>query len=165
MTIHDILATLQASHDEHGDGGYHVIPQLLADEVWTSHEPPFPDDPIVWDGEEFADYLPMVQQVMSEAFPDRRMEVSFTARGDDEIAMTGTMRASMPDGSPLAHPVDVTWTFENGRMTRYVVAAGTPEIQAGYAQQGQAMAERGIDVSRLAPPEGGRSRSRVGAGD
>jgi len=77
--------------------------------------------------------------MLDAAMANRRMDVTVTNNGVDEIAMKGYMTGTLRDGGgELKHPVYVKWTVSNGQITRIWVDASNPEIQEGYAKQGAA---------------------------
>jgi ketosteroid isomerase-like protein len=137
-SIEEVRAAIQAANDLNFSGPHDGIVPFLADEVETVHEPRFPNDRVVA-GSVLAAFLPIEREVMDAAMPDRRLDVTFTVQGDDQIVMQGTLSGTLVhDGSRLEKPVHVVWTLVDGRIVRFLVHTGSEESADGYRRQGEA---------------------------
>ena len=136
-SVEQIRAAIEAAHKRDGSGPFEGIVPFLAAKVETVHQPSFPNDGVI-DGAKLGASLPLEHSLANAAIEGRRMDVTFTANGDQirmKGVLTGRLRGS---GKALVHPVDVVWTIANGRIVRFWVDASTPEIQAGYRLQAEA---------------------------
>jgi hypothetical protein len=137
--ISEIRDAIQAANDRDGSGAYEGIIPYLGDKIEAVHEPRFPNDGII-DGRRLAKSLPFEHKVHDAMMENRRMDVTFTVRGNNEILVKGQMTGKLLyDGSQLVHPVNMVWTFDRGRIVRIWVDASTPEIKDGYRRQREAM--------------------------
>lgn len=135
--IEDIRDAIQAAHDRDGSGPFEGIVPFLADKLETLHEPRFPHDGIV-EGAKLGAFLPLEHSLANAAIENRRMDVTFTVKGNDIVmkgVLTGKLRG---DGRLLVHPVNVVWTIADGKIVRFLVDASTPDIKEGYRLQGEA---------------------------
>src|ERR1700750_585235 len=100
-TIEEVRDAIEAANDLNFSGPHDGIVPFLAAQVETVHEPPFPNDRVVA-GSVLAAFLPIEREMMDAAMPDRRIDATFTVRGDDEIVMQGTLSGTfVHDGSRL----------------------------------------------------------------
>jgi ketosteroid isomerase-like protein len=161
MSIEEVRTAIQAANDLNFSGPHDGIVPFLADQVETIHEPRFPNDRVVA-GSTLADFLPIEREMMDAAMPDRRLDVTFTVQGDDEIVMQGTLSGTLVhDGSKLVKPVHVVWTLVDGKIVRFCVHAASEENLDGYRRQGEAFTsptvkpiyDRMIAAMRLGDPE------------
>jgi hypothetical protein len=137
--IHEIRDAIQAANDRDGSGMYEGIVPYLGDRIVAEHSPHFPSDSTV-DGKTLAKSLPYEHRVHDAMIENRRMDVTFTAKGDNEILVKGRLTGKLRyDGSELIHPVNIVWTFDHGRIVHIWVDASTPEIKDGYRRQHEAM--------------------------
>jgi hypothetical protein len=137
--IREIRDAIQAANDRDGSGAYEGIIPYLGDKIEAVHEPRFPSDGII-DGKKLAKSLPYEHKVHDAMIENRRMDVTFTVRGDNEILVKGQMTGKLRyDGSQLVHPVNIVWTFDKGRIVRIWVDASTQAIKDGYRRQHEAM--------------------------
>ena len=138
-TIYEIRDAIKAANDRDQSGAYEGIIPFLADRVEAVHEPRFPNDGFV-DGKQMAKSLPYEHRVHDAMMQNRKMDVTFTVRGNNEILVKGQMTGKLLyDGSQLVHPVNMVWTFDNGRLVKIWVDTSTPEIKDGYRRQHEAM--------------------------
>jgi ketosteroid isomerase-like protein len=138
-SIGQIRDAIQAANDRDGSGAYEGIIPYLGDKIEAVHEPRFPSDSFV-DGKQLAKSLPYEHRVHDAMIENRRMDVTFTVRGDNEIVVRGQLTGKLRyDGSQLVHPVNMVWTFDQGRIVRIWVDASTPAIKDGYRRQHEAM--------------------------
>jgi ketosteroid isomerase-like protein len=137
-SVEEIREAIEAANAANASGPTLGIVPFLADEVESVHEPRFPNDgPIP--GERLARLLAAEFELHEAAIDEPRFDATVTVRGDDEVVMQGFFRGTLRhDGSELAHPTHLVWTVVDGRIVRFWVDASTPEIMAGYQQQGEA---------------------------
>ena len=136
-TIGEIRDALQAAHDRDGSGPFEGVIPFLAEDVETLHTPPFPGDRTM-KGAVMAKFLPLEHSLANAAIEGRRMDVAFTVQGNDIVmkgVLTGKLRGS---GKLLVQPIKVTWTITDGKITRFVADASTPEGVEGYRLKGEA---------------------------
>jgi ketosteroid isomerase-like protein len=137
-TIEEVRDAIEAANDLNYSGPHDGIVPFLAAQVETVHEPPFPNDRVVA-GSVLAAFLPIEREMMDAAMPDRRIDATFTVRGDDEIVMQGTLSGTfVHDGSRLEKPVHVVWTLVDGEIVRFCVVVDPNEGMDGYRRQGEA---------------------------
>ena len=142
-SVQAIRDAIQAAHNRDGSGPFAGIVPYLGGKVETTHEPKFPNDGVV-DGAQLGNFLPFEHSLANAAIEQRRMDVTFTVRGQDIVmkgVLTGRLRGS---GKLLVHPVNVVWTVANGRIVRFWVDASTPEIKEGYRLQGEAYSQPAV---------------------
>jgi ketosteroid isomerase-like protein len=138
MSIEEIRTAIQAANDLNFSGPHDGIVPFLADQVETLHEPRFPNDGVMA-GATLAAFLPIEREVMDAAMPDRRLDVTFSVQGDDEIVMKGVLSGTLVhDGSKLVKPVHVVWTLVDGKIVRFTVHVASEETADGYRRQGEA---------------------------
>ena len=137
-SVEEIRAAIDAANAENASGPTLGIVPYLADTVESVHEPRFPNDGPI-DGKRLARLLAAEFELHEAAIDSPRFDATVSVRGDDEIVMEGYFRGTLRhDGSVLAHPTHLVWTVVDGRIVRFWVDASTPEIMAGYQQQGAA---------------------------
>jgi hypothetical protein len=138
-SIYEIRDAIQAANDRDGSGAYEGVIPFLGDQIEAVHEPRFPNDGIV-SGKKLAKSLPYEHRVHDAMMENRHMDVTFTVKGDNQILVKGQLTGKLRyDGSQLVHPVNIVWTFEQGRLVRIWVDASTPQIMDGYRRQHEAM--------------------------
>ena len=143
-TIHQIRDDIKAANDRDGSGHYEAIIPYLADKIETLHEPRFPNDGFI-EGKRLAKSLPIEHKMHDAMLENRKFDVTFTVRGENEIVVKGNMTGILRhDGKPLVHPVNIVWTFDKGKLVRIWVDASNPHIKEGYQRQGEAMKSEAV---------------------